>query len=140
MIDISAEAITILMIAAILLGVLTGFHLGLVIGAIGLLFGYIIFGTSVFELLYSRLFDMINHYTFAAVPLFIFMGLMLERSGVTDRMYEALYLWLGGFRGGLAIITVLIGTIMATCVGVIAASIAMLAFVGLPSMIKRGYS
>jgi len=140
MIDISTEMITILMIAAILLGVLTGFHLGIMIGGVGLIFGYIVFGTAVFELLYSRLFDMINHYVFAAVPLFIFMGLMLERSGVTDRMYEALYVWLGGFRGGLAIITVLIGTIMATCVGVIAASIAMLALVGLPSMIKRGYS
>ncbi|GAH96935.1 unnamed protein product, partial [marine sediment metagenome] len=140
MIEISTEMLTIMMIGGILLGVLTGFHLGIVIGAVGLIFGYTVFGTMVFELLYSRLFDLMNHYVLVAVPLFIFMGLMLERSGIADKMYDALYLWLGGFRGGLAIITVLIGTIMATCVGIIAASIAMLTLIGLPSMLKRGYS
>ncbi|TET67275.1 MAG: TRAP transporter large permease subunit [Dehalococcoidia bacterium] len=140
MIEISTELLTIIMIGGILLGVLTGFHLGIVIASIGLIVGYLVFGSLVFELLYSRFFDLINHYVLAAIPMFIFMGLMLERSGIADRMYEALYLWLGGFRGGLAIITVLIGTIMATCVGIIAASIAMLTLIGLPSMIKRGYS
>jgi tripartite ATP-independent transporter DctM subunit len=68
------------------------------------------------------------------------MGVMLERSGITERLYDVLYLWLGGLRGGLAIVTVLIGTIMAACVGIIAASVTMLALVALPSMIKRGYS
>ena len=64
---------------------------------------------------------------------------MLEHSGIAEKMYDALYLWLGGLRGGLAIITVLIGTIMAACVGIIAASITMLALVALPAMTKRGY-
>lgn len=68
------------------------------------------------------------------------MGMMLERSGIAERMYDALYLWLGGFRGGLAIATVLIGTILAACVGIIAASITMLSIVAVPHMIKRGYS
>jgi tripartite ATP-independent transporter DctM subunit len=140
MIEISTELLTIIMTVGILLGVLTGFHLGIVVGGIGLIIGYLVFGDMVFELLYSRFFDLINHYVLAAVPLFIFMGLMLERSGIADRMYEALYLWLGGFRGGLAIVTVLIGTIMATTVGIIAASIAMLTLIGLPSMLRRGYS
>lgn len=140
MIEISTELLTIIMIGGILLGVMTGFHLGIVIAGIGLIVGYLLFGSLVFELLYSRFFDLINHYVLAAIPMFIFMGLMLERSGIADRMYEALYLWLGGFRGGLAIITVLIGTIMATCVGIIAASITMLALIGLPSMLRRGYS
>ncbi len=140
MINISVETLTVIMIVGILVGVVTGFHLGVVIGALGLIVGLLVFGTAVFDILYSRLFDLTNHYVLVAVPMFIFMGLMLERSGIADKMYEALYLWLGGFRGGLAIVTVLIGTIMATCVGIIAASITMLALIALPSMLKRGYS
>jgi tripartite ATP-independent transporter DctM subunit len=80
------------------------------------------------------------NYPLLAAPLFIFMGLMLERSGIAERLYNALYVWMGGLRGGLAIVTVLIGTIMAACVGIIAASITMLAVVALPSMVRRGYN
>ncbi|MBA7681516.1 C4-dicarboxylate TRAP transporter large permease protein DctM [subsurface metagenome] len=65
---------------------------------------------------------------------------MLQRSGIAERMYSALYVWLSGFRGGLAIITVLIGTILAACVGVIGASVSMLSLMALPAMLKRGYS
>jgi tripartite ATP-independent transporter DctM subunit len=92
------------------------------------------------ELLYARMFDLLTTYILLAVPLFIYMGNMLERSGVTERMYDALYEWLGGFKGGLAVTTVVIGTILAACVGVIAASVTMLALIALPSMIKKGYS
>jgi tripartite ATP-independent transporter DctM subunit len=75
-----------------------------------------------------------------AVPLFVFMGAMLERSGIIERLYATLYLWLGGFRGGLAVVTVIVGTIMAATVGVITASVTLLTLVALPSMIRRGYS
>ena len=67
------------------------------------------------------------------------MGIMLERSGIAGKMYDVLYLWLGGLRGGLAITTVLVGTIIAACVGIITASVSMLALVALPSMIRRDY-
>jgi len=140
MTGLSPEVITILMMGAVLLGVLTGFPLAIPIGGVGVIAGYIMFGAPVFDLIYSRVFALITDYTLLAVPLFVFMGSMLERSGIAERMYGALYLWLGGFRGGLAIITVLIGTIMAACVGVIAASITMLALIALPAMLKRGYS
>jgi tripartite ATP-independent transporter DctM subunit len=68
------------------------------------------------------------------------MGLMLESSGVAERLYRALYVNLGGLNGGLAILTVLVGTILAACVGVIGASVSMLAIVALPAMVTRGYS
>jgi tripartite ATP-independent transporter DctM subunit len=74
-----------------------------------------------------------------AVPLFVFMGNMLEKSGIAERMYDAVYVWFGKFRGGLAITSVLIGTIMAACVGIIAASVTMLTLVALPAMMKRNY-
>lgn len=64
---------------------------------------------------------------------------MLEHSGVAEGMYGALHVWLGGLRGGLAVTTVLIGTVVAACVGIIGASVTMLALIALPAMIKRGY-
>jgi len=139
MTQLSPEAITIIMFAGIMLGVLTGFPLAIPIGGVGVIVGFALFGISVFDLIYSRVFALITDYTLLAVPLFVFMGSMLEHSGIAEKMYSALYLWLGGFRGGLAIVTVLIGTVMAACVGIIAASITMLALIALPAMLKRGY-
>jgi tripartite ATP-independent transporter DctM subunit len=139
-IDISPELVTILMLGGVLIGVMIGYPLAIPVGALGLIFGFLLFGTPVFDLLYARLFKLINSYPLLAVPLFVFMGVMLERSGIAERMYDALYLWLSGLRGGLAIITVMIGTILAACVGIIGASVSMLAVLALPSMLKRGYS
>jgi len=140
MIDLSAEIVTIIMLGGVLVGVLIGYPLAIPVGAVGLVVGFLLFGPGVFDLLYARLFKLIHSYVLLAIPLFVFMGVMLERSGIAERMYAALYLWLSGFRGGLAIITVLIGTILAACVGIIGASVTMLALLALPSMLKRGYS
>lgn len=140
MIDISPEVITILMFAGILVGVLSGYPLAIPIGATALIVGYLTMGSAVFDILESRLFSLIRNIVILAAPLFVFMGVMLERSGIAERMYDALYMWLSGLRGGLAVITVLIGTILAATVGIIGASVTMLALVALPAMIKRGYS
>jgi tripartite ATP-independent transporter DctM subunit len=140
MIDLSPELVTILMLGGVLVGVLIGYPLAIPVGALGLIFGFLLYGVPVFDLVYARLFKLINNYALLAVPLFVFMGVMLERSGIAEKMYDALYLWLAGLRGGLAIITVIIGTILAACVGIIGASVSMLALLALPSMIRRGYS
>jgi tripartite ATP-independent transporter DctM subunit len=140
MIHLSPEVVTIIMLAGVLFGVLIGYPLAIPVGAVGLIMGWLLFGTGVFDMYYARLFKLIHNYVLLAVPLFVFMGVMLESSGIAERMYAALYLWLSGLRGGLAIITVLIGTILAACVGVIGASVTMLALLALPSMIKRGYN
>ena len=140
MIELSPEIITILMLGGLLVGVLTGFPLAFVIGAIAIIFGFLVWEGAVAQLLYGRIFMIVKNYVVLAVPLFVFMGVMLERSGITEKLYDALYVWLGGFRGGLAIATVLIGTILAACVGIIAASVTMLSIIAVPSMVKRGYS
>jgi tripartite ATP-independent transporter DctM subunit len=142
MIDISREALTVLMLGGFFIGVLSGFPLALVIGTVGLAAGILRFGPmTTMELLYSRSVDgALFNYILIAVPLFIFMGLMLERSGIAEKLFDALYVWLGGLRGGLAIIVVLMGTVIAATVGVIAASVTMLTIVALRPMISRGYS
>lgn len=140
MIEVDPDILTILMLGGVLFGVLSGYPLGLVVGIIALIAGYVVFESTVFSLLYSRLFNIITSYVLLAIPLFTYMGIILERSGIAEKMYNALYIWLSGFRGGLAIVTVVIGTILAACVGIVGASVTMLAVVALPSMLGRGYS
>jgi len=140
MIEISPEIATFIMLGGVLIGVLVGYPLALPIGALGLIMGILVIGpNATFDLYYTRVFSIITNYILLAIPLFVFMGSMLERSGIASGLYDALYLWMGGLRGGLALVTVLVGTIMAACVGIIAASVTMLALVGMPSMVKRGY-
>lgn len=141
MIDVSPQTIAIIMFISVLVGVMTGFPLGPVIAGVALITGVLTWGgLEITGLFYSRMYVLTRSYVILAAPLFIFMGLMLERSGIAEKLYEALYLWLGGLRGGLAISTVLIGTILAACVGIIGASVTMLTLIALPAMIKRGYS
>ena len=139
MIELSPEINTAILISGVILLLLPGHVLALVWGGLALIVGYLNLGPMVLHIFYQKAYALALNYSLAAVPLFIFMGSMLERSGIVGRLYDALYLWLGGFRGGLAIVTVLIGTIMAACVGIIAASVTMLALVALPSMVRKGY-
>jgi tripartite ATP-independent transporter DctM subunit len=134
------EFVAILMLGGVLVAVLTGFPLAIGIGGVGFLVGVMLFGPSItLDMFYDRTFNMLMNYILLAVPLFVFMGTMMERSGVAEGMYGALYLWFGGLRGGLAITTVVIGAIVAACVGIIGASVTMLALMALPAMINRGY-
>ncbi len=136
---LSPEFVTIGMFSVLVLGVLTGFPLALPVGGAGLFFGFMMFGDATFDMIYTRVYAQLTSTGFMAVPLFVFMGGMLERSGIAKKMYESLYISFGRFRGGLAIVSIMIGTIMAACIGVIAASISMLTMVALPVMIERKY-
>lgn len=140
MIEISPEIITIFMLGGILVGVMTGFPLAYVIGFLALVVGLYVWEEAIASVFYLRMYRLMINYVLLAVPLFVFMGSMLERSGIIERLYQSLYVWLGGFRGGLAVVTVMVGTVMAATVGIITASVTLLTMVALPSMVKRGYS
>ena len=140
LIDISSELFVIICFGSIIGLVITGIPLFIAIGGTALVMGFLLFGEHVFSILQLRMYALTFNYILLAVPLFIFMGIMLEKSGTAEKLYEALYLWLSGFRGGLAVVTVLVGTILAACTGVIAASVIMLTVFALPSMVRRGYS
>jgi tripartite ATP-independent transporter DctM subunit len=141
MIQLSKELATVLMLGTFTVAIFTGFPLGFIIGSVGLIFGYIFFGNAIGKLLYDRMVDgVLMNYVFLAVPLFIFMGAMMEYSGMTERLYDALYLWIGGLPGGIALITMTIGIVIGGPIGIVAASVSMLGVVGLPTMIKRGYN
>lgn len=120
--------------------VMTGFPIAFVIGSVSFIIGFLVFGPeTTFHILYSRFYGLSLNYPYLAVPLFTFMGVILQHSGITKDLYESLYESLGGLRGGLAIVTVIFGTILAACLGVIAASVTILTLIALGPMVTRGY-
>ena len=139
MIEISPQLVTILMLGGLMVTILTGFPIALPIGFVALVVGYLVFGPPVLDVIYTQIYGILHNYLLLALPLFVFMGVTLEYSGIADKMYDALFLLLGGLRGGLAIITVVMGTVIAACVGVMSASVTLVTTLALPSMIKRGY-
>jgi tripartite ATP-independent transporter DctM subunit len=140
LIELSTELITFLMLGGVFVFVLTGFPIAFVIGSVAFFTGILTFGPDItYHILYSRFYELSLNYPYLAVPLFTFMGVILQHSGITKDLYESLYESLGGLRGGLAVVTIVFGTILAACLGVIAASVTILTLIALAPMVSRGY-
>jgi len=140
LIEFSPEAVAFLMLGGVVTLVLTGFPIAFVIGSVAFFVGIVQFGpNTTFHILYGRFYDLSLNYPYLAVPLFTFMGVVLQHSGITKDLYQTLYEALGRVRGGLLIVTIVFGTILAACLGVIAASVTILSLIALAPMIQRGY-
>ncbi|MGE4299136.1 MAG: TRAP transporter large permease subunit [Desulfovibrionaceae bacterium] len=140
MIDLSPETVAFLMLGGVFFLVLTGFPIAFVIGSVAFFVGIIEFGPhTTFHILYNRFYDLSLNYPYLAVPLFTFMGVVLQHSGITKDLYQSLYEALGRLKGGLLLVTIIFGTILAACLGVIAASVTILTLIALNPMIQRGY-
>lgn len=139
MVEIGPELVVILMLGGLLVCCLLGYPLAFTIAGVAVTVGFLSMGLPVFSLFRSAIYGLLSNYVLIAVPLFIFMGVMLERSKIANRLYGAGHILFGGLRGGLAIGTVFLGTILAACVGVIAASVTMIGVIAIPEMLKRGY-
>jgi tripartite ATP-independent transporter DctM subunit len=97
-------------------------------------------GLNVFGLLPYRVYGIMQNFTLMAVPLFIFMGFILEKSKIAENMLESIGELFGPVRGGLAIAIVLVGAILAASTGIVGASVVMMTIISLPIMLKHGYS
>lgn len=138
---ITPELAVVLMFAAVLVGVGSGFPVAFVFGGLGVLFGIITWGPQqILYLLPIRTYGILSEYIFACIPLFVFMGCMIERAGIAERAYEIMYKWFGPVRGGLAIATVVICTLFAATTGIIGASVITMGLLALPAMVKRNYN
>jgi len=111
-----------------------------VLGAISLLFGSIYLGFDFFQLLPFRIWGIMTNFTLLAVPLFVFMGVVLEKSGVAEELLDTMGRVFGRIRGGLAISVVMVGALLAATTGVVGASVVTMTVIALPSMLKRGYA
>ncbi len=138
--DWSIGMITLFMFGSLFLLLLLNVPIAFATGAVAVISAYLFWSPRAVGLLPSSIFGMVTNYIFVAVPMFIFMGAVLERSGITDYLYEAVYHWVGSLRGSLAVATVLASIVMSAMVGVIGAIIVSMGLIALPSMLKRGYN
>jgi len=130
---------TLLMFGSLLAVLLAGLPVAFAAGGVGMIFTLALLGPPGASLAVVRTFTLMNQYLLAAIPLFIFMAAILERSGIMEELYEIIYRWMGGIRGGVASATVVACTMLAAMVGVIGASETTMSMIALPEMFKRGY-
>ncbi len=135
----SIEWITVLMFGSLLGVLLLGLPVAFAAGGVGMVFTLVLLGPDAASLGVVRTFTLMNQYLLAAIPLFIFMAAVLERSGIMEELYEVIYQWMGGLRGGVASATVVACTLLAAMVGVIGASETTMSMIAIPEMFKRGY-
>lgn len=131
--------ITIILFAGLLLLLATGAPLVMVMGGGAVIFSYILWGPQGLLQISANSFGVMQNFILIAIPLFIFMGIVLEQSGLAKALYEMMYRWFGGVRGGLAVGTVIICMIFAAMCGVSGAATVSMGLIALPSMLQRNY-
>jgi len=134
------EAISIIFFIVVLLLLLFGFPVAFTLGGASILFGLATFGFDFFNLLPLRIWGIMNNYILIAVPLFIYMGVMFEKSGLAEDLLETMALLFGKLRGGLAISVLVVGTLLAAATGIVGATVVTMGVLSLPVMLKKGYS
>jgi tripartite ATP-independent transporter DctM subunit len=134
------ETLTWLMFGSLFLLLLTGYPLAFLVGGVAVGFIAWLWSPDALALVPQRVWNNMTQYLLAAIPLFIFMASMLEKSGLIEEIFDVAYKWLGRVPGGLAVATIAASTVLAAMVGVIGAAVVTMALVALPSMLRRGYS
>lgn len=135
----SIESITLLMFVSMLLLLASGLPVVFLLGGSALLFGYTVWGPASLNVVVAAASDLLRANLLVAVPLFVFMAYMLEKSGIAEDLYGAMHRWMGGLRGGLAAGTVLACTLVAAMSGISTTGVLMMGIIGLPAMLRRGY-
>jgi tripartite ATP-independent transporter DctM subunit len=139
------EYISLLMFLAVCLVLLLGYPVAYSLAGTALIFAGIgtffnVFDTSYLQAVPSRLFGIVSNQTLIAVPLFVFMGVMLEKSRVAEDLLLAMEQVLGKLKSGLAVSVVLVGMLLAASTGIVGATVVTMGLLSLPTMLKKGYS
>jgi tripartite ATP-independent transporter DctM subunit len=134
-----SDYLSLLMFPALLFALFLGFPVAFSMMGVALMFGLIVFGDAVIFQFVQKVNDVASNYVLAAVPLFVFMGAMLERSGIAERLFEAVHLWTRRLPGGLALGTIIMCVIFAASTGVIGATETVVGLLAIPVMMKYAY-
>jgi tripartite ATP-independent transporter DctM subunit len=137
---VSIELTVAIMFVSLIALLLTGLPLAFVLGGLALVFSYFLWGPNSMLLVAVQTWGTMTSYFLVAIPLYIFMASILQRSGIIEDLFSAMQVWFGPLRGGLAIGTVVICTLMAAMTGVVGAAVATMGILALPAMLNRGYS
>lgn len=135
----SIEILTLLFFGSLLFFLLLGLPLAFVLGGVSVVFLYFTWGFDSFYMVSSQIWGTMGSFTLVAIPLFVFMAMILERTGVAKDLYRMMHLWCGGLKGGLAIGTLVICAVFAAMVGISGAAVVAMGTIALPSMLERGY-
>ncbi len=135
----SPEILLMILFVGLIIGLAIGFPVPFVMLGISLIVGVMGAGSGFFHMMILRVFETMENYILAAIILFVYMGIMLERSGAAERLFSSTHILLGGLRGGLALAAVAVCTVMAAATGIMGAPVIIMGLFALPEMLKRGY-
>ena len=135
----SIGLISILMVSSLLLLLVIGVHLAFALGIVAVAFATAFFGWDSLLLISARIYGMSTVYILVAVPLFLLMASIMDKSGVARDLYDAMSIWAGGLHGGVAVMTLFAAVFMAATTGIIGGEIILLGLVALPQMLRLGY-
>jgi len=136
---ISPEILGIVLIAVMLFSIFVGFPISFTLIFLGFVFGYLGFGHLVFYLMTLQFSMVMTEQTLAAVPLFVFMGIMMEQAGLMERLFSSVQMMLSRVRGSLFYAVLFVSIIFAAATGIVGASVTILGIMAAKSMNKSGY-
>jgi len=137
--SLMGDYLALMMFPALLLALFLGFPVAFAMMGVALFFGLVTFDTAVIFQFVQKIDAVASNFVLAAVPLFVFMGAMLERSGIAEKLFEAVHLWTRRLPGGLAIGTIVMCVIFAASTGVIGATETVVGLLAIPVMMKYAY-
>lgn len=136
----SPEILGLILILFMLIALFLGFPISFTLIFLGFVFGYIGFGKVVFYLMTYQFYSVMMEQTLAAVPLFIFMGILMEQAGLMERLFQAIQLMLSRVRGALYLAVLFVSTIFAAATGIVGASVTLLGIMAAGTMNRSGYN
>lgn len=134
------EIIALLLFLSILVMILYGFPVAFTLGGLSVLYAICFIDPTSYAAIPPRIMGIMTNYVLIAVPLFIFMGIMLEKSGLAEGLLETMAILFGSLKGGLAISVIIVGALLAASTGIVGATVVTMGLISLPTMLKRGYS
>ncbi|MCV9389225.1 TRAP transporter large permease [Reichenbachiella ulvae] len=135
-----SDYLPLLLFALVFVLILFGYPVAFTLGGLSVLAGVIIYDLDFFYLLSLRIYGTMHNFVLVAVPLFVFMGIMLEKSGLAESLLETMSHLFGRLKGGLAISVVIVGGMLAASTGIVGATVITMGLISLPTMLKKGYS
>ncbi len=129
----------VLMLALFVVFIMLGFPIAFTLMALGVGFGYLAMGDTVFQLVVQRAYSVMANDVLVSIPLFVFMGYIIERANILDRLFHSIQLAIGGLPGSLAIATLATCAIFATATGIVGAVVTLMGLLAFPAMLRAGY-
>jgi len=134
------QDLSILMMVIMIVCIMLGGHVAFVLGGLAVIFGYLGWGTGLVSMFPDRIFSVCTTFSMEAVTLFIFMGVVLQQSGIAEKLYDTFHVIMGPLKGGLLFATIFLATLFAACTGISGAAVVSIGLIALPSMLKVGYN